>query len=403
MLTINSGVKRKMNKKLLWPFCFFLLLSMISTGAAAQDEVNAGELVDRVSTATGVSRDSVASELLGILEDTETLNKVLGTLVAEKARLSFLRDLNLRFKTFRTSGQDNSAALGFGYSYSKDIRKDLYSQSSTSSSGLSFSAGADGNVSFDRQVNPQDFLDSKISFHFFHSHGGVTDMADTSIANRLHELAFELASIEDQDSLDASPLWKEYLSTVSGHMSTQFYVDLSLKAGLESDQDFRQKQYVYGLQLGFDLKAWNRNSNLANLNIFDWPFAIIRVFTGYDDELSPRGSTIPTVLVGIDQVDPKNDLLRFSIDDRSSYPRVRSEISFRTPISRSAHFGANFRYYRELDPSSAVKAANLDEYRYFTSALTLSNGMYVSYATGKLPFDDSDDEIYELGFQYNFD
>lgn len=396
-----------MNKKLFCTFCFSLLFSLVSGKPSAQEKQNTSEFMAFLSDLTGISRDSLANEFSAlysnILENTETINKVLDTYVVEKAGVDFLRDVNLKFKTFRTNGQNSNAALGLSYSYSRDVKKDLYSQTSSSSSGLSFAVKADGNVSFDRRLNPEDFLDSKLSFHFFHSRGGVVNRADTSVASRLNDLEDALTMITDPDSLILSPIWKEFLATVSGHLTTQFYLDLSLKAGLESDQDFRQKQYVYGIHLGFDLKAWNRNSSLAKLNIFDWPFAVLRVFTGYDKDLSPRGSTIPTILAGIDQVDPKNDLLRFSVENESPYPRFSSEVSFRTPVSKSADFSANFRYYRELDASPAVKTANLDVYAYFTSALTLWNGMYVSYATGKLPFDDKDDEVYELGFNYNFD
>jgi hypothetical protein len=407
MLTICSGERKEMNKKSFLMFCLFLLFSIVTVETSAQERQNTSEFIDFLSNLTGVPTDSLNKEFSrlysDILENTETINKVLDTYIVERSGISFLRDVNLKFKTFRTNGQDNNAALGLSYSYSKDVKKDLYSQTSSSSSGLSFAVKADGNLSFDRQLNPEDFLDSRLSFHFFHSHGGVVNRADTSVANRLNDLEDELTMITDPDSLIMSPVWSEFMSTVSGHLTTQFYLDLSLRAGLESDQDFRQKQYVYGIHLGLDLKAWNKESYLANLNIFDWPFAVLRVFTGYDRELSPRGSTIPTILAGIDQVDPKNDILRFSAGDESSYPRLSGEISFKTPVSRSADFGANFRYYRELNASPAVKNANLDEYRYFTLALTLSNGMYVSYATGKLPFDDKDDEVYELGFRYRFD
>lgn len=394
-----------MNRQLFTGICLVILFNLSLSTALAQKK-SIDKFIDDISKVTGISKDSLEKEISrmysNILENTETLNKVLDTYVIEKTGISFLRDVNLRFKTFRANGEDGSAALGFSYSYSKDIKKHLFSQDSVSSSGISFAIKADGNVAFDRRVNPQDFLDSKLSFHFFHSHGGVTDRADTTIANRLNKLEDELTNIIDPDSLRNSPVWKEFMSTVSNRLTTQFYVDFSLRAGLESNQDFSQKQYVYGAQLGFDLKAWNRNSTLANLNIFDWPFAVIRVLTGYDKDLSPLGSTIPTVLVGIDGVNPEDDSLRAMVEDDSIYPRFSAEVSFKTPISKSAAFVANFRYYKELGASSAVKTANIDEFLYFTSAVTLSNGLFVSYTTGKLPFDAKNDQVYELGFHYKF-
>ena len=394
-----------MNRQLFTGICLVILFNLSLSTALAQKE-SIDKLINDISNVTGISKDSLENEISkmysDILENTETLNKVLDTYVIEKTGISFLRDVNLRFKTFRVNGEDGSAALGFSYSYSKDIKKHLFSQDSVSSSGISFAFKADGNVAFDRRENPQDFLDSKLSFHFFHSHGGVTDIADPTIADRLNKLEDELTKITDPDSLRNSPVWKEFMSTVSNRLTTQFYIDFSLRAGLESNQDFSQKQYVYGARLGFDLKAWNRNSTLANLNIFDWPFAVIRVLTGYDKNLSPLGSTIPTVLVGIDGVNPKDDSLRAMVEDDSIYPRFSVEVSFKTPISKSAAFVANFRYYKELGASSAVKTANIEDFLYFTSAVTLSNGLFVSYTTGKLPFDAKNDQVYELGFQYKF-
>ena len=130
---------------------------------------------------------------------------------------------------------------------------------------------------------------------------------------------------------------------------------------------------------------------------------MIRVLSGLDQALSPRGSVIPTVLVGIEQVSPQDDSLRAQIENESAYPRFKGEISFKTPISRSANFLANFRYYKELGASSGIKNASIDEFVHFTSSVSLSNGMFVSYTTGKLPFDKTNDQIYELGFRYRFD
>jgi hypothetical protein len=401
-----------MNKRLPFIICVTLLLALFPITASSQDIHEGNPLIEyflkqmlTVSNDT-ISTDSLNSEVASIyanlLDSTESLNKVLATYLLPKAGIAFLGEVDLRFKTFQVDGEDGGAALGLNYSYARDVRRHLVRQKPSSSTGVSFSLNAEGDVSFDSEVNPQDFLDSKVSFHFFHSRGGVVDTSTVS-PDHLNDLEDALVVIDDQKSLDNSPVWREFLAAVSRNLTTQYYVDFSLAAGLEANQNFTQKQYAYGAQLGVDIKAWNRNSSLANLNIFDWPFSVIRLFTGYDTELSPLGSTIPTIIVGIDQVDPTNDPQRVLVDDDSSYPRFRSELSFRTPISISANFSANVRYYREIGAAAAIEAANLDEFFYATTAITLSNGFFVSYTTGKLPFDATDDQVYELGFQYKFD
>lgn len=387
----------------LWTAAFLCLVLVATPASAQQSQQSIDEIIDNIAGLTNIPKDSLLKRFSDLLvNNTETINKVLQEYVVAKSGLTLLRDLNLKFKTFRVNGQDNSAALGVSYSYSKDISRNIFAEKTATATGVSLALQADGNVAFEQRVNPQDFLDSKLAFQLFHSIGGVVDRADTAIFNRLNELEFQLAGVEDEQELNASPLWQEYVSTVTEFLSTQFYIDLALKGGLESNQDFSLTQAAYGLQLGLDLKAWNQHATLAKLNIPDWPFAVIRLLTGLDDELRPRGSAIPTVLLGIDQVDPLDDAVREALGEASAYPRFRGEVAFKTRVSRSASFVADFRYYKELGAARVIKTANLDEFVYFTSALTLQNGMFVSYTTGKLPFDAESDQIYELGFRYDF-
>lgn len=394
-----------MNRKLICSISFLFHFIIFVTIINAQEKLGSNPIVEYVSSIISVSKDSLEKEVSkiysDILNNTETLNKTLDNYITEESGISFLKNLNIKFKTFSVKGDSNSAALGLSYSFNKDIQKNLFNQKSASSTGISFAITAAGNIAFDKEVNPYNFLDTKISFHLFHSQGGAVQVSDAT-ATLLNSLEDELINMTNQDSLDNSPLWKEFVAIVSKNLTTQYYTDFSLKAALESNQDFSQKQYVYGAQLGFDLKAWNPNSTLANLNIFDWPFAVIRVLTGFDKYLSPRGSTIPTILLGLDQVNPSDDPFRDMIDNNSSFPRFRAEVSFKTPISESAFFVSNFRYYKEIDASSEIRMANIDEFVFFSFTLTLSNGLYISYTTGRLPLDFADDQVYALGFQYNF-
>lgn len=394
-----------MNRKLIYLVCLFLNLNSPLLVVYAQEENESNPILDFLSGRLIVTEDSlkkaVSNLYLEFINDTETLNKVLDTYIIDDLDVSFLKDLNIRFKAFNVKEDSNVSALGLSYSYSRDIQKHLFNKKSASNTGISFAFSAAGNLAFDKNVNPYNFLDTKLSFHLFHSEGGAVEVSD-EIAERLNNLELELVEIPDQDSLDNSPAWKEFLAIVSENLTTQYYVDFSLKAALESNQDFSRKQYVYGARLGFDLKAWNPSSTLANLNVFDWPFAVIRVLTGLDKNLSPRGSTIPAILLGLDQVVPSDGSIRTTIDNGSSFPRFRAEVSFKTPVSESAFFVSTFRYYKEIDASSAIISADMDEFIFFSSALTLSNGFYVSYSTGRLPMDSKNEQVYALGFQYNF-
>jgi len=342
---------------------------------------------------------SLLNETLAtILGDPETLNKVLDTYLRSDYGWKFLKDIGLQFKTFHA---DSATSLGVGYAFQKDISTRYFTENKVDRIGQSISVSALGNVAFDRKINPIDFLEADVSVHVFGSHGGAVKVSD-EVKDKLNALEDELVLIENQEVLNASPVWKEFFGVVQRNMTTQMYWDVAGVGALESDQSFRTKQYAYGIDVGLDVKAWDRNTVLASSNVFDWPFAAIRWLSGYDDAFLPRGSTIPTVQLGIKRVEPTSGDPRVLLGDASGYTRFNCEISFKTPINDDAHFVANLRYYQEFGASSGVKAANLDKQLFFTSALTLSNGLFASYSTGKLPFDATDDQIYELGFFFSF-
>ena len=200
-------------------------------------------------------------------------------------------------------------------------------------------------------------------------------------------------------------LEKKRLSYLS--YTDQYFFAFNPRFSFESNQDFSQKQFVYGGDLQLGAKAWNNKSTLAVLNVFDYPFALIRWATGADKTFTPYGSTFPTVFTGIDNVNPQTDPQREAIvGNLDPFNRFRIESSFKTYVgkieSQKVFFSANIRYYKEIDASAAARAANIDEHFYFVGALRTTSGFYISYVNGKLPFDAIDDEVYAVGFNYKF-
>jgi len=90
------------------------------------------------------------------------------------------------------------------------------------------------------------------------------------------------------------------------------------------------------------------------------------------------------------------------LNESGDYSRLSGEVSFKTPLSSSSYFEADLKYYKEINPPDKIKKAKLDECIYFKAAITTVEGVYISYSNGKLPFDLIDNEIYQLGFKYNF-
>ena len=341
---------------------------------------------------TEISAESIMSF---ILENPQILNKALKSQLVEKSR--FLSDLNLEFKTFKADGTDSLLGLGIGYNYQRDLVMTTIKEKTARQTGLSLAFQTHGNVAFDKDTNPNDFLDADLSFSLYNSWGGAFTTSDI-IRDKLNELETEMVKYTDGDKLRSSPYTREFARIVQNHLSSQYYLDFALSGGIESNQDFTRMQYVFGSRLGFDFKPWGS----GYWNVFDWPFAAIRWFSGYDEELLPRGSSFPTVLLGIDQISPRADEYREALGDSSDFFRWRGEIAFRTPINSSSYFEANVRYYKELNAADAIKQADQDEHLYFAAVITTGSGIFASYSTGKLPFDLQSQQVYSLGFKFNF-
>ncbi len=189
-------------------------------------------------------------------------------------------------------------------------------------------------------------------------------------------------------------------------MSTQFYWDFDFDAGFESDQEFESKNYTFGAHFALEVKAWNDRSTLGMLNVLDYPAALIRVLTGFDKELRPRGSAIPTVLLRLDHVGTDGDGPRAMVGDKSSYLRFRSEIVYKSPIAqiggKQYSVVASYRSFHEVSPSRAVRRTGLDNYNYLALVFESNEGLFASFPSGRQPFDEGNSDAYQLGWKVDF-
>jgi hypothetical protein len=334
------------------------------------------------------------------LEQPLTINKDLMSALTLDSSWRFFKDLNLKLSTFTTA--DGSQCLGLSYTLSKDVNRFFFTKNDSLRTGINYSINLEGNIAFEQTVNPTDFLNSSVSVHYFRAQGGAIQTTN-DFYTTLNQLEDKIATIEDQNQLLTSPELKTFVTTMRQTISDQYYIDFSAIGGLETNQSFTEKQLYYGLQFGLDLKAWNPGSALAKYNIFDWPFALIRFLSDNDNTFSPRGSAIPTLLLGVDMVDPLTGTVKQLHEDKSFFTRFRAETSFRTPLSlkNSIFFEASYRYYWEPNASSLVKRNSVDRFGYFGAAITIANGIFASYSTGKIPSDLEGDRVYELGFKLN--
>ena len=269
----------------------------------------------------------------------------------------------------------------------------------------SFGLNSQGNVAFDKRVNPNDFLETDVNYSFTKFIGGVVQVSDSNYHTKLNEIEDELVSIENPQSKEAVLLWNEFGEYLS--FSNQYYYSFSPNFGFESNQDFSITQFSPGLTIKLGIKSWDNDNIASKLNLLDYPFALIRLLTRTDRKFTVYGSTLPTAQITFAYIIPQNDTIRENlIGELDPFPRIKFEIGFRTIVSRikneSIFFNANLRYYYELGAKAELKSADMDKYLYFVMALQSSSGFYASYTYGKLPFDARNDKVYSIGFNFQF-
>ncbi|MFY0631264.1 MAG: hypothetical protein JXR05_12840 [Flavobacteriaceae bacterium] len=391
-------------KKILFALLFIVSINTFSQSKAGQflDEA-IKPLVDQFKSGE-ITKETLKASLNKVIKNPELYDDVwkqfIDYAVKQDSAWSFLNDLNLKFKTFQTVSNPASA-LGFTYDFNFNYSNFVKKENARTSSTFSFKMS--GDVAFNGNINPNDFLDTSINYSFSRYTGGVTKKNSVEDAEKLMAINRKIALKDDDKSNYSQDLFKERAQYIK--LSDQYYFAFGAKASLEADQRFIKKQYTYGATLELGAKGWDNNSTLSKLNIFDYPFALIRWITGTDTKFEPYGSTIPTVYIGLDNVNPQNDVQRQAITGNlDPFGRVNVQSSFRTFVSRiqneNIFFNANIRYYQELNASQAIKNAKLADHFYFVMALESTTGLYVSYAKGTLPFDAISDEVYSVGFNY---
>lgn len=387
---------------------FFLVGSQLNAQDTNNEVGTLNDLVELLKQA-GKSDKEIGAIIEGVLENPDLYNKtwnwVIEKLNNDEDKWGFLKDLNIDFKTFQAQEDSSLTSLGFAYDFSFDWSKFKESEKNRRTQH-SFSINTKGNVAFNKEVNPTDFLESDVTYTLGQFQGGLISIdKDTLRFTRLNEVEDEIVKLTNPYGEEAEKLWEEFGKDLI--LSNQFYYGVNFSAGVESNQDFSDFQYKGGVHLGLGMKAWNEESTLSKLNIFDYPFALLRIITQTDKTFQPRGSTFPTALVGLDYIIPSEDSDREEIEgELNPFPRFKFEIGYRTLVSEisntSIFFAANYRLYQELGASDELKEENLGKHSYLVLSLQSSKGFYVSYSTGKLPFDKKDDKVYELGFQYKF-
>lgn len=161
-----------------------------------------------------------------------------------------------------------------------------------------------------------------------------------------------------------------------GDFQDGYEIGVSVFAGLEGDQDYSDRNKVYGLKA---IGHYSFDENNAGTFI-DLSLAYAQVDASEDDERK--------LITDDDEFD------RLEGEIQASY-KIKKLGTQQTSIT-SLQF--NYRYYKELDAPVAIESTNVDVHKLATYMIKFNKGLYVAYSTGSLPFDKQDDKIFEIGF-----
>lgn len=316
--------------------------------------------------------------------------------------LSLLSDWNLRPKIYQSTGADGDhPGIGLEFEYKKALASHVINPTARNPAGLSLTIEARGDLAVNAEENPNDLIEAGASFNLFQGIGGIDPTYKPS-REAQKALQDQITAAARGDETARKLAVKEFTS----HMRPQFFYDVSGHGKIETDQKFKDRQYVFGGAVALVFRDWRQSSDVGYFNILDYPFAAIRSFAN-NEPFAPSGRTFPSLVVGVDQIDPSDNDARLAIDPSDDlFTRLRIEAAFKTPFMQwkddTLFFRATYRHFQELDPSTAIRAAKLHRSQFFVAVLDLPLNFNVSYSTGKLPLDQTNDNVYAVGWTLNF-
>jgi hypothetical protein len=102
-------------------------------------------------------------------------------------------------------------------------------------------------VAFKSELNPVDFLETRVNYSYANFSGGVVTKGDTAVFTKLNQIEDALVRETDPQSPKAIALWAEFGKFLT--LSNQYYYAFSPKFSLESNQDFSKTQFTPGIAI----------------------------------------------------------------------------------------------------------------------------------------------------------
>lgn len=327
-----------------------------------------------------VDEEKLKATLTKDFKQPEYLNSALAKLFGGRV------PWGLEFKSLdsKTAGE---AVLGLGYNIDYKLDESKIDATGKWRKQTAFAFEATGTIVNDGDKNPRNFSQTRLSASRFYTTN--IPQQDEAFGDRLTDASVKAAPLcagPDAAITEACRQAKaegyRLLDSTSAFLRSFQRYKIGLDAGYESDQDRDAVQSTSGIFAFGQYEDWGTNSWAGGLQI------------------------TPSFRVAVDSVNPNSDTPRAMVGDDSSYYRFSGEVSLWIPIgnffNRDEAFTFNYRYYSELSPSDIVKSAKLDTYNLRTFSLTSPTGLFVSYSSGRLPFELKNDHVLELGWRTYF-
>lgn len=303
------------------------------------------------------------------------------------------KGINIVPKFFQPTSGSSSGSLGFSYQIKKTVVTPINRQeiSKEAFRELNLDFKAEGNVAFNSDVNPADFLKTGLELNYAYQYasaltvGGQESKCDPTDPNTLPFCEEEAKHSKTGDAL--SMLWGAIGS-------------------FEADQKFDKQNVTFGAHITTAYRP--AIASFANeANPLDWPFRLVRTLSGHPWGFTPSPDAFPKLRLAAERVKPVDDKDRNAVLGATpDYNRANIEIAMTSPVGifqgKQVKFEGSWRYFKEIGADEAIKTAELDEFSYFAATLKHDSGWQLTYATGKLPFDRQNEKVWELGYKLKF-
>jgi len=251
--------------------------------------------------------------------------------------------------------------------------------------------------------------------------GGGNKFSPTIITNEAGETAIgfdfeydnKFFGLRDGDSVPNTPvvapqedvLNKAFLlakGSVSLNPSVRPKELISISAGYERLRVYQNRDFLGIFEaVGFDAQVSHETNQDLDQSKTGGGILGIASYDGVDWQYA--------ISLGADYILSDSDKERKLLVTDNNYWRLGGEFNLGYKLelgNQNLLLAWNYRYFHEVDAATAIKDGRLENFRLSNLKLTFINtnnaDVYVSYSTGKLPFDHAEDRVYKLGLDYKF-